>query len=291
MLSIPDPDLLHTFITIVECGSFTGAAKRVHRTQPAVSMQIRRLEELLGRRLFDRSGRSIKLTGDGEVLFDHARRILRVYREALTALSEAPLEGEITVGAPDDYVMSFLPRILARFARAYPSIRLNIVCETSRHLAARIADGSVDVALFTEGEGAGGGIVVHREQLIWVTSAHHNAYEQNPVPLAVFHTGDVFRRHAVELLEEHGRQARVVVTSLSFTGIDAALEAGIAVAAIIRSCMRPGLRLLTPREGFPELPEFGIILQRTDNEPFELVDRLVSHIVDSFRTLPSVLSP
>ena len=288
MLSTPDPDLLHTFVTIVECGSFTGAAKRVHRTQSAVSMQIRRLEELLGRRLFDRSGRSIKLTGDGEVLFDHARRILRVDREALTALTAAPLEGEITVGAPDDYAKSFLPRILARFARAYPSVRLNIVCETSRRLATRIADGSVDVALFTEGEATGGGIIVHREKLIWVTSAHHNADEQNPVPLAVFHTGDVFRRHAVELLEEHGRHARVVVTSLSFAGIDAALEAGIAVAAIFRSCMRPGLRLLTPREGFPELPELGIILQRTDGEPSDLVDRLVSHIVDSFRMLPSL---
>lgn len=282
MLNTPDPKLLHTFVTIVECGSFTGAGKRVHRTQSAVSMQVRRLEKLFGRRLFERSGRSVKLTGDGEVLFDHARRILRTNQEALTALNEVPLEGEITVGAPDDYAMSFLPLILARFAGICPSVRLNIVCESSRRLAARIADGSVDVALITEGEGGGGGIVVHREKLIWVTSAHHNAYEQEPVPLAVFHTGDVFRRYAVELLEEHGRHARVVVTSLSFAGINAALEAGIAVAVIYRCCMRPGLRLLTPREGFPDLPELGIILQRTDREPSELVDRLVSHIVDGF---------
>lgn len=288
MLKVPESDLLHTFVAIVESGSFTGAAKRVHRTQSAVSMQVRRLEELLGRRLFERSGRTIKLTADGEVFFDQARRILRAYQEALGTFNQTPLEGELTVGLPDDYAMSFLPRILARFAPAYPAIRLNIVCEPSRRLASRIADGSIDVALITEGESAGGGIVVHREQLIWATSAHHYAHEQDPVPLAIFHLADVFRRTAIERLEQHGRRARVVITSPSFAGINAAIEAGIAVAVIFRSITRPGFRILTSREGFPELPEQAILLQRAHREPHVLIDRLVSHIIDSFKGLPLV---
>ena len=286
MQNAPNLNLLHTFVAIVESGNFTSAAKRVHLTQSAVSMQVRRLEALLERRLFERSGRSVKLTGAGALLFDHARRVLHVYGQAMMALDQSPLEGEITLGAPDDYVMSFLPRVIARFCENYPSVRLNIVCEPSRLLATRFTDGSVDVALFTEGEGLGGGIVVHREPLVWVTSADHDAHKQNPVPLAVFHTGDVFRRYAIEVLEESGRHSRTVVTSVSFAGINAALEAGIAVAVIMRSCTRPGMRVLTPQQGFPRLPELNIILQRTDREPLELVDPLVRHIVECFKVLP-----
>ncbi len=288
MLNAPEPDLLHTFVTIVETGSFTGAARRVHLTQSAVSMQMRRLEAVLGRRLFERSGRSVKLTVDGEAFFDHARRILGLYRQALVAFDEKPIEGEITIGLPDDYALSFLPRILSGFSRAYPSVRLNIVCEPSRRLATHIRDGSVDVALLTEGEGVGGGIVVHRESLVWVTSAHHFAHEQDPVPLAVFHSGDAFRRYAIQQLEAQGRRARIVVASLSFAGIDAALEAGIAVAVIFRASMRPGLRILTPRDGFPVLPKLGIVLQRADREPRDLVDRFVTRVLDSFRRMPGV---
>jgi DNA-binding transcriptional LysR family regulator len=284
----PAPDFLNTFVTVVENGSFTRAAKRVHRTQSAVSMQMRRLEESVGRRLFERAGRAIRLTAEGEVFFDHARRILRTYQEAMMAFNRKPLEGGITIGMPDDYARSFLPPILARFALNYPTVRLHIVCDLSRRLNSMLADGSLDLALVTEGEGAGDGIVVHRERLIWATSAHHHVHEQDPVPLAVFHSGDVFRRSAIEQLQEHGRRARVVVTSPSVTGIDAAVEAGIAVACICRTNMRAGLRILTPQEGFPDLPDLGIVLRRAGDEPHELIDRLTSHIIDSFRKLHSV---
>ena len=287
MVHFPDPDNLHTFITVVECGSFTRAAKRIHRTQSAVSMQIRRLENTVGRQLFERLGRSIRLTGDGEILFDHARRILGVYREAMTAFDRTPLEGEITIGLPDDYVISFLPAILARFVALYPTTLLHIISEPSRSLMSRIIERTVDVALLTEGERAGGGIVVHREKLIWVTSAHHQVHKRDPVPLAVFYSSDAFRWDAIGQLEAYGRRARVVVTSLSFAGVDAALEAGVAAAVIFRSSMRPGLRILTPQEGFPDLPDVGIVLHRAEHEPHELADRFVTHVIDSFRTVRS----
>src|SRR5215813_13890878 len=121
-LNAPDPELLRTFVVIVENGSFTSAAKRIHRTQSAVSMQVRRLEEMIGCALFERVGRVVKLTNEGEVFFDHARRILRAYREALSAFGGEHLEGEVTIGVPDDFAGTFLPAILQRFGRLYPGV-------------------------------------------------------------------------------------------------------------------------------------------------------------------------
>src|SRR5262245_54640374 len=167
---------------------------RVHRTQSAVSMQIRRLEEQLGCRLLERTGRSVKLTSQGEIFYDHARRILQAYREALTVVNGRTLEGDITVGLTDDFATSFLPRVLSRFTGTYPWIRLNLVCEPSKRLISQIADGLIDIALVTEGEGTTSGIVVRREPLVWATSARHDVHQRDPIPLAIFHTGDIFRR-------------------------------------------------------------------------------------------------
>ncbi len=281
MLNSPSPELLHTFVQIVEHGSFTRAGMRVHRTQSAVSMQIRRLEEQLGCRLFERTGRNVKLTSQGEIFYDHARRILSAYREALTTVNGRSLEGDVTVGLPDDFAISFLPRVLARFTEVYPWIRLNLVCEPSKRLVGQITDGLVDVALITEGEGATGGIVVRREPLVWASSARHDVHEREPVPLAIFHTGDVFRRSAVEKLEAYGRSARIAVTSPSFAGIGAAVDAGIAVAVVFHGSLRPGWRMLGAQEGFPPLPDQGIVLQRSSHGLPQVVDRLIDHIVES----------
>jgi DNA-binding transcriptional LysR family regulator len=149
----PDPDLLQTFIAIVENGSFTSAAKRIHRTQTAVSMQMSRLEEMMECRFFARIGWVVKLTNEGEVFYDHARRILSFYGEALAAFESSSLKGEVSVGLPDDFSTSILPSILSRFSRLHPKVHFHIHCEPSRRLIGQVSDGSVDVALVTEGEG------------------------------------------------------------------------------------------------------------------------------------------
>ena len=283
MLNSPSPDLLHTFAEIVEHGSFTHAAMRVHRTQSAVSMQIRRLEEQLGCRLFERTGRSVKLTGQGEIFYDHARRILQAYREALTVVNGRSLEGDVTLGLPDDFAMSFLPRVLSRFNETYPWIRLNLVCEPSRRLISQIADGLIDIALVTEGEGTTSGIVLRREPLVWASSARHDVHHRDPIPLAIFHAGDVFRRSAIEQLEARGRRAKIAVTSLSFAGISAAVDAGIALAVVFHGSLRPGWRILGVREGFPALPDLGVVLLRSSHQQPEIVDRLSDHILENLR--------
>lgn len=277
-----EPDLLRAFVAIAESGSFTAAAGRVHRTQSAVSMQIKRLEEQLGRELFDRDGRGVTLTRDGELLLGHARRILRAHQEAVASFDADVLEGGVTVGAPEDYVSSFLPRILCRFAETHPKAHVDVVCEPSPDLLAKVDDGRVDLAIVTQGSGEIGGILLRREPLVWMVSQRHCVHQIDPLPLALFRQDCVFRRWATEGLAACGREARIAYTSVSIAGIYAALDAGLAVAALCRSNLRPGLRILREADGFPALPEIGIVLKRADGADSALVDRLQEHIVAAF---------
>jgi DNA-binding transcriptional LysR family regulator len=290
MLHSLEPELLRSFVAIADSGGFTAAARRVNRTQSAVSMQIKHLEELLGRELFSRGGRAVTLTPDGEMLLGHARRILRVHQEALAAFDPDALAGEVTIGAPDDYASTFLPRILARFGETHPRVQVNVVCKPSVELLPCLADGSVDLALVTQGTGDERGILVHREPLVWLTSARHRAHERDPLPLAVFERGCIFRRWALERLDEAGRRARIAYTSMSVAGIYAALEAGLAVGVLLRSNLRPGLRTLGEAEGFPRLPEVGIMLQRGAGRGEDpILDRLEEHILEAFRGPPAAV--
>src|SRR5215470_4332628 len=131
MTSLIDIEQLRSFIAIVETGSFTRAAEIVHKTQSAVSMQMKRLEERLDRPIFARDGRASKLTEDGERLLDYARRIIKLNIEVLAAFSKAELSGRVRLGVPDDYADRYLPEIMARFSRVYPAVELTVVCAPS----------------------------------------------------------------------------------------------------------------------------------------------------------------
>ena len=142
-----DLDQLRTFVAIVDTGSFTRAAEDVFKTQSAVSMQMRRLEERLGVKLFERSGRAIEITDDGTRLLNYARRMLVLSQETLSAFDENAMQGLVRIGLPDDYAERFLPEILARFSRSNPLVELSIACEPSINLADAINKGRLDVAL------------------------------------------------------------------------------------------------------------------------------------------------
>src|SRR5499426_4288619 len=154
MTALIDIDQLRTFIAIAETGSFTRAAEVVHKTQSAVSMQMKRLEERLGRPMFARDGRSSKLSEDGERLLDYARRIVKLNVEALAAFSDAELTGRVRLGVPDDYADRYLPEIMARFSRAYPAIELTVICEETISLLERIKSNEIDLAIITTCSGS-----------------------------------------------------------------------------------------------------------------------------------------
>ena len=173
-----DLDQLQTFIAIADTGSFTRAAEEVHRTQSAVSMQMRRLEERIGKPLFERDGRTNRLTEEGDRLLTYARRMLYLNRETLAAFDDRRLEGTIRIGTPDDYADRFLPEIMARFARSNPRVELTVVCEPTPGLAEHIKRGNLDLALVTHNDARGQSEVVRREPLLWVGSANHATHEQ-----------------------------------------------------------------------------------------------------------------
>src|SRR5436305_9005478 len=180
MSALIDVDQLRTFIAIVETGSFTKAAEVVHKTQSAVSMQMKRLEERLGKPIFARDGRASKLTEDGERLLDYARRIIKLNVEALAAFNDFGLTGRVRLGVPDDYADRYLPEIMARFSRAYPGVELTVTCEPSVELVERIDPNELDLAIIIDCGTSRASDVLRREPPLRVWSAPYSVHLEEP---------------------------------------------------------------------------------------------------------------
>ena len=285
MNSLLDIDQLRTFLAIVETGSFTRAAEIVHKTQSAVSMQMKRLEERLERSIFARDGRASKLTEDGERLLDFARRIVKLNVEALAAFSDFALTGRVRLGVPDDYADRYLPEIMARFSRAYPGVELSVICEPSVELIERIAANELDLAIVTDCESGRPVESFRRERLLWVASNRHTTHREEPLPLALGRPSCKWREVAIERLERMGRPYRVLYSSGNAGAVAAAVLAGLAVSVFPESGLRPGMRVLSPADGFPELPSCRIGLVRNAHESSALAQALADHIISSLDNL------
>ncbi|MGP0092528.1 MAG: LysR substrate-binding domain-containing protein [Xanthobacteraceae bacterium] len=285
MAALLDVDQLRTFIAIVESGSFTRAADVVHKTQSAVSMQMKRLEERLERPIFARDGRASKLTEDGERLLDYARRIVRLNVEAVAAFSDAELSGRVRLGVPDDYVDRYLPEIMARFSRAYPGAELSVICEPTVDLIERIDAGELDLAIATNCDATRAAEIFRRERLLWVASNRHSIHIAERLPLALGRPSCSWRRMALEALEAVARPYRLLYSSSNAGAVAAAVLAGLAVSVLPESGLRPGMRVLGPADGFPELPSCRIGLLRNAHERSALADALAEHIISSLDNL------
>jgi len=285
MTALIDIDQLRTFIAIAETGSFTRAADIVHKTQSAVSMQMKRLEERLDRPIFVRDGRASKLTEDGERLLDYARRIVKLNIEALASFSDEELSGRVRLGVPDDYADRYLPEIMARFSRSYPGVELTVVCEPSSALFERIDANDLDLAIVTNCDGNRLSEIFRHERLLWVSSNRHATHLEERLPLALGRPSCAWRQTAIERLEQTGRTYRVLYTSANSGAVSAAVLSGLAVSVFPESGLRPGMRVLTPAEGFPELPSCRIGLVRNPHERAKLADALAEHIISSLDNL------
>lgn len=280
-----DIDQLKTFVAICDAGSFTRAADMVHKTQSAVSMQMKRLEERLGRAVFEKDGRQSKLTDDGERLLDYARRILRLNLECLATFDDAELTGRVRLGVPDDYAERYLPEILARFADSNPRAEVTVVCEPTERLGGLIASAELDLAIITDCEGVRASEIVRIEQLLWVSATRATVHDKSPIPLALGRPSCSWRRTAIESLERMQRPVRIAYTSTSAAAICAAVLAGLAVSVVPESSVRPGMRVLGPSDGFPPLPACEIGLIRNRFAPTALAEALATHIVQSLDNL------
>lgn len=291
MSSSLDLDQLRTFVAIAETGSFTRAADVVFKTQSAVSMQMRKLEERIGKTLFVRDGRQSRLSDDGERLLVYARRLVLLSSETLAAFDENRLEGVVRFGMPDDFADRFLPEVLARFAQSNPRVEVEFACEASPDLIVGMKHGRLDLALITHDPTKGNAQVVREEPLCWVTSAHHDTHRQDVLPVAFGRETCCWRRQAEECLESISRTFRVRYSSWSATVIAATVLSGLAVSVLPESALRPGMRVLGPDDGFPTLDtcKIGLIWASTANG--DIVSALADHIIDSLGNLSTPPQP
>ncbi len=258
-----DLDLLRSFVSVVDAGGFTRAGERVHRTQAAVSQQIKRLEHALGCPLFARDGgrgRRVTLTEAGERLLAYARRILALAEEAHQVVGQ-PGESVIRLGIPEDFAAARLTEVLARSMRAHPKLRLDVRCDLSVNLRSELDRGDLDLILFKRDVGEHGGLAVWRERLRWVVSAKR-AFDvrRNPVPLVVFPQGCLYRNRAIHALETAGRTWYIAYSSPNFSGVQAAVSAGFGISILPHTAILPQHRVLGARDGFPKVEDTELAL-------------------------------
>lgn len=261
-LTTIDPDLLRAFVTVVECGGFSPAAERLLRGQSAVSLQIKRLEDRLGVRLLDRNPRRVVLTSQGEMILDHARRILSLNDELVSRLREPELSGLVRLGAPEDFATSHLPTVLSRFARSHPKVALEVTCELTLEVLEHFRAGELDLALIKrEPMGDQGGIRVWREPLVWVGADRGVADMADPLPLVVSPRPCVYRKRATDALDAHGRPWRIAYTCGSLAGNHAAVRARLGATVLPKAMVPPDLTVLNDELlGLPVLADTEIAL-------------------------------
>lgn len=273
-----DLDQLRTFAIIADCGSFTEAARRVYKTQSAVSMQIKRLEERLGESLLVRDGRSISLTRAGDALYHHARRMLEINAEIEDLFSSDVLSGTVRIGIPDDYAVKVLPILLGSFQQTHPQILVDVKCDSSEDLIEGIQMGDYDLIVFTQGISHVTGELVRSEPLCWVVGPGSEAHLQTPLPIACGHKHCCWRINAEAALRDANVNYRVAYTSSNAPAITSAVTAGLAVGVMAESSMAPGMRKLGPDDGLPPLPPIEIAICRAANAYGGIYSALVAHI-------------
>lgn len=274
-------DLLRSFVTIAETGSYTRAAERLYRTQPALSLQIKRLEEQLGTRLFQRKGRRTTVTEAGQVLLTYAQRILNLNEEAFARLSIVETEGAVRVGVLEEVAIGPLVELLTKFGRLCAKVRIELQVATSAELAERIAANALCLAVANSAYGEDVVTPLWQEPHVWAAHPSLTIPEGDPLPLVL--CPDDFpcsiRDVALEELNRHGRPWRVVFSSLSLVAEQAAVRAGLGIGMLAQSAVTPDMRLLGPADGLPALPAAEIALYRSADATSEAVDCLADFLV------------
>ncbi len=273
--------MLRTFVAIADQGGFTRAGEAVNRTQSAVSMQMKRLEEdVLQRKLFERDGRQVRLTPEGQVLLGYARRILKLHSEVFNTLREPHMVGLVRIGTPDDYVMRFLPGILKQFSKAYPLIQIEMHCESSSVLMQRR-----DLALTVISREPGNDIgeLLRTERMVWAAAPCFCVDEHESLPLAISGTDCLYTQWTRTALDAAGRDYRLAYHSSNVAAIQAVVNAGLAVMVCMESLVTDDLRILGSDEGFPPLPSMNLHLLRNPAMTSPITECLADYILEGFR--------
>ncbi len=283
-----DPALLRAFAFIAEEGSFTRAAQRIGRTQSAVSLQVQRLEALLGHPLLLRGkGGRVNLTSHGRFLLEQSRDLLALNDKIWTAFRAPALQGVARLGCPDDYAIRYLPAVLRRFAASHPAVDVDVTCLPSRELVDHLKAGELDLMICSQGVAPAGWATtpLWRGPLRWITSARHTPHRLDPLPLALGVDTVLcnWRGLAVSALEREARAYRVAYTSSSLAGTYAPVMAGLAVTVSNVTVVPDGLRVLPDDGTLPPIGQSGIDLMKARTPRQPVTDVLADHIAETFR--------
>lgn len=272
---------LRAFVTVADAGGVTRAAGLLHLTQSAVSMQIKRLEEALGRQLFERAGRGLVLTADGEQLLGYARRILAVNDEVWSRFTDAAYEGEVVLGMPDDVVYPRLPPVLKQFHADYPRMKVALVSTYTERLKAMFARGDCDVILTTEDEVDAGGRTLCTVPLVWVGAIGGTAWRSRPLKLA-FERRNIYRAGVEAALDAAGVPWEMAVTSEMSRAIEASVSADLAVHAVPEGSVPETMERIAHDGALPELGATRINLYVADTLRGQAEQALVRLLRDAY---------
>ena len=266
-----DIDVLRSVVAIAEDGSIAAAATRVGRTPAAVSMQVKKLEETLGRGLFERSHSGMAPTAEGERLLDYARRMIELNRAAMQAFSAPELSGTVCVGLTESMGGARLAQVLSGFARSHPRVTVDVSMDVTARMAPALDEGRFDLITFTPGGRfplRDGDLVLEEQPLVWIGREGGAAVRRRPVPLAVANDGCAWRKLASEAIREARLDTRVAYVSDHESGQLAAVQADLAVAPLPRCYLGAGFVELGARDGFPPLGacRLGLRLSETASE-------------------------
>jgi DNA-binding transcriptional LysR family regulator len=277
-----DADLLRSFVFVAEELNFTRAGQRVGRTQAAVSMQMQKLEALLGQSLLKRGrGEAMMLTPQGAWLLERARAVLAMNDDVWRHFSAPAVSGKVRIGTPDDYALQFLPAALRRFAESHPAVEVEVVCLPSNVLLERLHEGALDLTLVSEGYDLKPWKAekLISGPLVWVTSQRFAPHRLDPLPLALAEQDCAWRRAAIHGLEACGRRYRVAYVAASATASMVPVVAGLAITCAIAAPLPEGTRVLPwQEENLPKLPDFSVLMLQAKNPPQPVTERLAEHI-------------
>jgi DNA-binding transcriptional LysR family regulator len=283
-----DMDVLRTFVTGFELGSFARAAERLGRSQSAVSTQLRKLEEQVGQPLVQKAGRGLALTAAGESMLGYAKRLLDLNDEAVDRLRGTELEGWARLGLAQDFAEGWLPAVLKRFARAYPRVRIEVQVGLGAQLTEATLKGDLDIALVW----GDGGDAPHARRVAalpihWIGQPDWPGLAslgREPIPFAAFAPPCTFRSAAVAALDGGSLPWRLVFTSPSLSGLWAAAEGGLGITARTAVGLPKTLRVLDPAAtGLPALPDAPLSLHQAEAEPSPAVARLTDILLETIR--------
>ncbi len=279
-----DITTLRSFVAVADSGGVTRAAGFLHLTQSAVSMQLKRLEELLGLQLLDRSGRGIALTASGEQLLGYARRMVAMNDEVMARLTDQAFEGEVSLGVPHDIVHPVIPRVLQRFNASFPRVKVNLVDSSTRRLKEGFARGEYDLILTTESSAGEGGETIHRMPLRWVGALSGSAWRQRPLRVA-FCRHCIFRGEATAALDVAGITWDMAVDSESDRTIEATVSADLAVTVLLEGTEPPHQEIMDHGGTLPRLPVQNINLYGGDRMKAQYIEELAALIRQSYEAL------